>query len=168
MAREDDYDEEDEDQDDDESEDDSDDEAEFTENLVFVIMPFHGKESNEVFDAVKKACTRIYLKAKRVDDTVGSGLIIQEIFDLIDDAEFIVCDLTNERPNVYYELGYAHGSGNENERILLIAKQGTKLHFDIAPLRVEFYKSTEDLQNIVIDKLRAMRAKTRSQDWLAE
>jgi hypothetical protein len=166
MSGDDDYDEYDENEDEDDDEDE--DEPGFVENLVFVIMPFHGEESNEVFSAIKGACARIYLKAKRVDENVGSGLIINEITALIDDAEFIVCDLTNERPNVYYELGYAHGTGNEPERILLIAKQGTKLHFDIAPLRVEFYKSTEDLRSIITNKLRAMRKVTRSPEWLDE
>jgi hypothetical protein len=147
---------------------DEDDQPQFVENLVFVIMAFHGRDSDAVFAAIKAGCTRIYLKAKRVDENVGSGLIIKEITDLIDDAEFIVCDLTDERPNVYYELGYAHGAENESERILLIAKEGTKLHFDIAPLRVEFYKSTEDLRNMITNKLRAMRKVTRSPEWLEE
>jgi hypothetical protein len=131
-------------------------------------MPFHGRESDAVFAAIKAGCSRIYLKAKRVDENVGSGLIIKEITDLIDDAELIVCDLTDERPNVYYELGYAHGAENEPERILLIAKEGTKLHFDIAPLRVEFCKSIETLPNIITNKLRAMRTVTRSAKWIEQ
>jgi len=84
--------------------------------------------------------------------------------DLIDDAEFIVCDLSGERPNVYYELGYAHGSGNEAARILLIAKRDTHLHFDIAPLRVEFYESTEHLRSIISSKLKVMSRITRFQE----
>jgi hypothetical protein len=131
-------------------------------------MPFRGEDSDEIFSAIKAGCSRIYLKAKRADENAGSGLIIDEIMELIDDAEFIVCDLTGERPNVYYELGYAHGAENEPQRILLIAKEGTKLHFDIAPLRAEFYKSAEDLQTIVTNKLKAMRKVTRSPDWMQE
>ena len=40
------------------------------------------------------------------------GGSLDDISELILKAEFIVCDLTLERPNVYYELGYAHGAGN--------------------------------------------------------
>ena len=50
-------------------------------------------------------------------------------------------DLTVERPTVYYELGYAHGVGNRAIEILLIAKTGTHLHFDIAHLAVMYYDS---------------------------
>ena len=70
------------------------------------------------------------MNAVRVDENVGSGLVVGEITKLIEDAEFIICDLSLERPNVYYELGYAHGVGNEANDILLIAKEGTNLHFD--------------------------------------
>jgi hypothetical protein len=59
-----------------------------------------------------------------VSGNAGSGLVIREITDLIERCEFIICDLTNERLNVYYELGYAHGVGNEAREILLIAKEG--------------------------------------------
>jgi hypothetical protein len=121
-------------------------------------MPFHGEDSDEAYSAIKGACANIGLNAKRVSDNVGSAPIINEIIELIDDAEFVVCDLSGERPNVYYELGYAHGSGNEPARILLIAKQGTHLHFDIAPLRVEFYQSTEHLRSIIASKLHSDEA----------
>jgi hypothetical protein len=72
-----------------------------------------------------------------------------------------VFDLTYERPNVYYELGYAHGVGNEPLDILLIAKYGTKVHFDISPYRIQFYKSTEHLRQLVARNLRGMIEKTR-------
>jgi hypothetical protein len=98
---------------------------------------------------------------RRVDETAGSGLVIREITDLIERAEFIICDLTRERPNVYYELGYAHGAGNEAMDILLIAEEGTTLHFDIAPLRVHFYSSTEHLRSVVSAGLKAMIKATR-------
>jgi hypothetical protein len=100
-------------------------------------------------------------KARRVDENIGSGFVIREVAGLIERAEFIVCDLTNERPNVYYELGYAHGVGNEAMDILLIAKEGTALHFDIAPLRVQYYSSTEHLRAIVSSGLKAMITATR-------
>ena len=57
--------------------------------------------------------------------------------------------MTHDRPNVYYELGYAHGTGNSPSNILLVANDGTKPQFDIAALRIRFYKSTESLRQTV-------------------
>lgn len=137
------------------------DQGEFEKGLVFVIMPFRGQDLADAYAAIKDECKKLELRAKRVDENTGSGLIIREITDLIESAEFIVCDLTNERPNVYYELGYAHGVGNEAMDILLIAKEGTVLHFDIAPLRVQYYSSSEHLRTIVSSSLKAMIKATR-------
>ena len=140
---------------------DPDDQGEFENNLVFIIMQFQGQEMDDVLSAIKDECLKLDLKAVRVDENIGAGFIIKEITDLIERAEFIICDLTNERPNVYYELGYAHGVGNEANEILLIAKDGTTLHFDIAPLRVQFYRSTEHLRKIISANLSKMIELTR-------
>lgn len=140
---------------------DPEDAGEFEPNTVFVIMPFTGEQMREAYSAIKDECSKLCLTAKRVDENVGSGFVIRETTELIEDSEFIICDLTNERPNVYYELGYAHGVGNESSDILLIAKEGTNLHFDIAPLRVQYYRSTEHLRLIVASSLKEMIRVTR-------
>lgn len=132
----------------------------FETGLVFVIMSFDEK-SNDVYTAIKDECRKIRLKAVRVDEVAGSGLILKNIMNLIERAEFLIVDLTDEKPNVYYEFGYAHGVGNEGCDILLVAKEGTKLHFDIAPLAVRFYSSTEHLRRIVSEQLKEMIKMTR-------
>ena len=138
-----------------------DDQGDFVRDLVFIVIPFAGADSADVLSAVKDECAKLGLHAKRVDDNVGSGLVLAEITKLIEDAEFIICDLTLERPNVYYELGYAHGVGNEASDILLIAREGTVLHFDVAPLRVQYYRSTEHLRSIVSMNVKRMMELTR-------
>jgi hypothetical protein len=137
------------------------DKDDFVKGLVFVAMSFQEKGGDEVFKAIKEACKTMRLNARRVDENTSSGFIILEIIDLIEKAEFIVFDLTHERPNVYYELGYTHGVGNSPSNILLLAKHGTKLHFDIAALRVRFYKSTEELRDVIKKNLTAMMKMSR-------
>ena len=137
------------------------DRGDFERGLVFIVMAFTGQEMTDVLSAIKDECQKLRLSPRRVDESTGSAIVLREITELIEQSEFIVCDLTHERPNVYYELGYAHGVGNEAEDILLIAKEGTKLHFDVAPLRVHYYRSTEHLRTIVFTQLSAMIQKTR-------
>ncbi|NOU19432.1 MAG: hypothetical protein HOO91_17900 [Bacteroidales bacterium] len=132
-----------------------DDIADYKRNLVFVIMPFTD-ELDDSYIAIKDECSKLGLITKRVDENVGSGLIINEITDFIIKAEFIICDLTKERPNVYYELGFAHGIGNESLDVFLIAKDGTTLHFDVGAYRVRYYKSTEHLRSLIRDKFATM------------
>lgn len=87
---------------------------------------------------------------------------MKKIAELIERTELIICDLTYERPNVYYELGYAHGVGNTGDNILLIAREETTLHFDIRPLGVNYYSSMESLRLILQENLPEMHRKTRS------
>ena len=128
----------------------------FSSKRVFVAMPLKGEGTDEVYNAIEDECRRLSLVPSRVVDNTGSGLIIKEIAESIEIAEFIIFDLTYERPSVYYELGYAHGIGNESNDILLVAKQGTEIRFDIAQRRIAFYTSTEELRSIVRRNLTAM------------
>ncbi len=147
---------------DDNHEDEEDEIDEFEPNLIFVIMPF-SDELDESYFAIKDECLRLGLNAKRVDENVGAGLVIDEITELIEDAEFIICNLTKERPNVYYELGYAHGIGVEPLDLFLIAEESTVLHFDITPYRVHYYRSTEQLRSLIRNKFAALVKKNRDE-----
>jgi len=118
---------------------------EFDPNLIFVLMSFNPK-MRETYEALKIA-GKIYEKRKlnvsRIDDKKGDYAITAEIVNCINRASLIICDLTEERPNVYFEAGYARGIG---KRIIFCAKKGTKLHFDLKDMHTVFYDSPVDLQ----------------------
>lgn len=135
--------------------------GDYEHNLVFIIMPFSGNNMQDIYFVIKDECRKLGLNAIRIDEHIGSGFIIREILDYIERAEFLICDLTYERPSVYYELGYAHGVGNEALDILLIAREGTNVHFDIAALRINYYNSSEHLRSIISHNLNQMIQKTR-------
>jgi hypothetical protein len=141
---------------------DPDDSGTYTENLVFVAMAFDiSSELSDTYQAICRACSAEDLKAHRVDDEQDSGPIPVKILRGIEEAEFLVIDLTIERPNVYYELGYAHGVGNRSVEIALIAKAGTKIHFDIAHLGILFYESAIDLERKLVPRLKKMKRDSR-------
>lgn len=125
----------------------------FEVGLVFLVMPFEGKGCAEAEDMYKMECTRLGLKCIRVDDRITSGFVFRDIVELIEKAEFIVCDLSWNRPNVYYELGYAHGVGNDRDNIFVAAQKGTSVHFDLAPIRVHFYETQEQLRELLRTRL---------------
>jgi hypothetical protein len=137
----------------------------YVKGQVFVGMAFDtASEISDVYQAIYRACTRVKLEARRVDTLGGSGPIPTRILREIEDAQFLIFDLTVERPNVYYELGYAHGVGNRPMEILLIAKAGTRLHFDVADLAVVFYESATDLKRKLPAQLRRMIAESKRTD----
>lgn len=119
----------------------------YSPGKVFVAMAFSDTpERSKTYQAIQRACKHFNLSASRVDELAGSGNILIRIIDAIEEGEFLIFDVSQEKPNVYYELGYAHGVGNRPEDIVLIAKKGAKVHFDIMPLRIIFYTSSGDLE----------------------
>jgi hypothetical protein len=138
----------------------------FKPDLAFVIMSFSGRKMLNVYSAIKDECKKIELNVTRVDENVGAGFILGEIITLIETAEFIICDLSDERPNVYYELGYAHGIGNQPLNILVIAREGTVLQFDVSPFRVQFYRSPKHLRSIIATTFKTMVESKRKKDAL--
>ena len=132
----------------------------FERNRVFVVMPIRD-DMNSEYEAIREECESLGLLPHCVDESVGAGILLKEITEYIEKAEFIIFDLTHESPNVYYELGYAHGVGNEAYDILLLAKEGTKLHFDISPLTVNFYQNIEELKTAISSNLKNMIQMTR-------
>lgn len=133
----------------------------FKRNKVFVVMPFDEEGMSRVYAVIKEECGKLKLKAVRADEVIGSGTIHKDILTVIEQAEFIICDLTHERQNVYYEIGYAHGVGNYSSNIFLIARKGTTLHFDIRSLRVNFYRDISHLRYFISHEFKQMVRQAR-------
>jgi hypothetical protein len=68
---------------------------------------------------------------------------------MIGQARFIVADLTNERPNVYFELGYARGLG---KTVITILRSGTNIHFDVRDWTYTEYFDSRPLENDLLQR----------------
>lgn len=95
--------------------------------LVFVITAFR-EDLDPIFEGIEAAGRAVGLDVKRVKDVPGDYRITDQLIRMIHEARLVVADLTHERPNVYFELGYARGLG---KTIVTIAREGTPIHFDI-------------------------------------
>lgn len=118
--------------------------------LAFVLMSF-SEEMNPIFEEMIDAAKLVSrnIRIHRIDKQKGNFSITPEILSLIDRAELIICDLTEEKPNVYFELGYAKAKG---KKIIHCAKKGTKLHFDIKDSRTIFYKNSTDFRRTLTEE----------------
>jgi hypothetical protein len=109
---------------------------------VFTIMSFK-TEYIDVFDSCLEACERFRFEAVRTDESVSSEPILPRILKGIRNSAFVIADVTELSSNVFYEVGYAKGLGKE---VILIAKKGTELPFDLKDLPTFFWETQRDLK----------------------
>jgi hypothetical protein len=100
---------------------------------AFFICPFGNSDIDRNYRLViKPQVERHHFEIDRVDEISHSTLITDVILSRIAGARFIVADLTDARPNCYYEVGHAHALGKP---VILLAQEGTERHFDIGAYR---------------------------------
>lgn len=113
---------------------------------VFIAMPMAGEhpEYDDVHDAIRQAANNCGLHAERVDEVQSNERITDRLLESIRKAEYVVADLTNAKPNVFYEAGYAYGIGKTP---IYIAKEGTHLEFDLKDYPTIFFSSMRQLRD---------------------
>lgn len=118
---------------------------------VFVIMSFDESEKwNDVYDSYKTVCDEFKFNCIKVDESNVLDRIIPEIFSGIERSAFVIADVSELRPNVFYELGYAHGLKKD---IIVTAEAGTELPFDLADVPTIFWEGQKQLKDKLRDKI---------------
>lgn len=135
---------------------------------VFVAMSFRnewdlhdvGTAIGEALDQFNTEHPNTPLAPRRADEQKGASYEIPAwIFSEIDQSRLVIADLTDERPNVYCEVGYAKSKGIPF--ILTFHKKlptdkppwdresspGNKVHFDLTPYRYIAYETAFDLRD---------------------
>lgn len=114
-------------------------------------------ELDDVRDAVVETFRAFGIAAVRADDIEHEGVVTQRVLAEIRTSEFLFADLSGSRPNVYYEVGYAHALG---KRVILFKKTGTGMHFDLAGYNCPEYESIRDLKAKLTKRLEVLTNKT--------
>ena len=70
---------------------------------------------------------------------------------MIRTSRLVVVDLTHERPNVYFELGYARGLG---KTIVTILREGVTAHFDVQDWTYLRYTDSRPLERDLLKRFR--------------
>jgi len=127
----------------------------FIPKTAFIVMWMDPSrpELEDVHLTIKEICKQYGIVAKRADDVQHDDRITDVILEHINSSEFIVADLTGERPNVYYEVGHAHAIG---KRPILLRRIGSALHFDLAAHNVREYRNVTELREILSKRFHAL------------
>ncbi len=111
---------------------------ELKQRSVFVAMPF-SEEFDDVYQfGIYATVRRCGYACEKVDQAMFTGSIVDRITEGIRAADFLIADLTDERPNVYLEVGFAWAL---SKPVVILAREGQRLHFDVSHHRCLFYRT---------------------------
>lgn len=114
----------------------------------FVIQPFNGKYNKRYDDVFAPAIRAAGLEPYRVDRDPNASIPIDEIEARIQAASVCFADLTEDNPNVWFELGYSIASSKD--LCLVCANDRSRFPFDVQHRKIIHYgtESTSDFNQL--------------------
>ncbi|MFW5804319.1 MAG: LamG-like jellyroll fold domain-containing protein [bacterium] len=93
---------------------------------VFVIMPF---KQMMVFEKIfSPISSKLNLNCILGGSIFEEGILLNDIIRGIAESEFVIADLTDKNPNVFYELGIAH---HLRKRVIIITQNSEDVPSDL-------------------------------------
>jgi predicted Rossmann-fold nucleotide-binding protein len=123
---------------------------------VFIIMSFAEKAHLlDAYDTFCTVCKDNDFSGFRVDDHIDHNQrIVPTVLDSIRRSAFIIADVSEPRPNVYYELGFAQALG---KGVITTAYKGTQLPFDIFDVPTLYWDSQRALREELDKRIKIVR-----------
>lgn len=143
--------------------------------ICFVIQPFTDLYNKRFDDLYKPTIEAAGMTAYRVDQDSSATVLVEAIEKNIKRAAVCLADITEDNPNVWYELGFAYAAG----RPIVMAcsderqKAGKRFPFDIQHRAIVTYKteSPRDFQAFkdnLTERLKAMLEQGEVLEEMAE
>lgn len=140
----------------------------------FVIQPFDsGKYDKRYLGIYKPAIEAAGLDPYRVDNDAEVLVPIEAIEKGIKQAAICLADITEDNPNVWYELGYAFASDRPVVMVCSDDRPGKKYPFDIQhrsiiPYMADAPSDFDKLRDSLTAKLKAISERSEMLDQIAE
>lgn len=129
-------------------------------NEVFVVMKFGDKLLDSAYAGVIKPTIKAHgMECVRIDEIQDSGQITDQVLQHIATSKYILADMSGERPNCYYEAGFAHALGKP---LILTIQKKDGIHFDLAGYRFIQWETENELRQGLQKRLTDMETGEQS------
>lgn len=116
-----------------------------------------------ILDGIERSDAEVRYKVQTPYD-LGGDNIMQDVIHAIDRADIVIADLTDNNPNVFYELGITHALGRPC--ITVMEERQVKVEFDIQAYRVRKINLEENRYSEARDTLRGPLERAHQDvDW---
>jgi len=125
----------------------------YNKKNIFVIMPF-SKDFNDIYTmGIKEPMQSLGFQCFRADEILHTrDIMCVGVCKPIQEAAYIIADLTTKNANVFFELGLAYGFEKE---VLLLARTTDDIPFDLRGMNSIIYEgSISTLRNLLIKKFK--------------
>ena len=110
-------------------------------DLCFVLMPFREPFLRLFQDHIKPTLEAAGLRVVKSNDLFTPTVIVEDIWEYINKARFLMADVTGKNPNVFYELGIAHTVGKD---AIILTQSEDDIPFDLRHLRHLTYVDNQE------------------------
>lgn len=122
-------------------------------NKCFILMQF-SEDLDLIYGTIKKELDNIGLICNRADDITGSPIIFNKILTEMFSARFIIAELSNNNPNVFYELGIAHSFKDPSNIILIKQKSEGAVTYPFDLRHLQYIEYTKDNLKLLIAQIK--------------
>jgi len=123
---------------------------------VLVVMSFcEDPALADAYDSFKEICSEFDYECARIDQECDVPRVMPELLQRLGTCAFCIVDLSHEKANVYYELGYAEAS---KRPVIVTAKKNTPLPFDVKDIPVIFWDSQKSLKEQLRKRIKSIAA----------
>ncbi len=118
---------------------------------AFVVMPFAAEFDDIYVLGIRETAEQLGMVVERADSIEHNQSIPEIIRRKISQCNVVIADTSQHNPNVFYEIGLAHGVSKET---ILICRDANTIPFDLAAINHIVYSSIVDLREKLKPRLK--------------
>jgi len=118
---------------------------------AFVVMPFDPEFNDIYILGIREVAEKLGIVVERADDVEHNQSIPDLIKERILKCDVVIAETSKLNPNVFYEVGLAHGVQKET---ILLCRDAKSIPFDLGSINHLVYSSIVELRERLEKRIR--------------